>query len=163
MPGQAHVHEPRGSAPRERDHRGGDHPVPSRTRQLSPPSPRVLQRQAAGGQGVALAEGAFLLRERPRGRQGPRGDPVPPRALLRLWACARKRPSLAFEALVFAYGASLRIVSWVVQGSAGVLGDAADRRIEFPLVYYLAIFRYLLLGYWALRGCCSWVYLVLES
>ena len=23
------------------------------------------------------------------GRQGPRGDPVPPRALLRLWACAR--------------------------------------------------------------------------
>ena len=54
--------EPRGSAPRERDHRGGDHPVPSRTRQLSPPSPRVLQREAAGGQGVALAEGAFLLR-----------------------------------------------------------------------------------------------------
>ena len=52
--------EPRGSAPRERDHRGGDHPVPSRTRQLSPPSPRVLQREAAGGQGVALAEGAFL-------------------------------------------------------------------------------------------------------
>ena len=98
------------------------------------------------------------------GRQGPRGDPVPPRALLRLWGmCARKRPSPAFEALVFAYGASLRIVSWVVQGSAGVLGDAADRRVEFPLVYYLAIFRYLLLGYWALGGCCSWVYLVLES
>ena len=59
---QAPDHEPRGSAPRERDHRGGDHPVPSRTRQLSPPSPRVLQRQAAGGQGVALAEGAFLMR-----------------------------------------------------------------------------------------------------
>lgn len=57
---QARIHEPRGSAPRERDHRGGDHPVPSRTRQLSPPSPRVLQREAAGGQGVALAEGAFL-------------------------------------------------------------------------------------------------------
>uniref|UniRef100_UPI0026DFB53B hypothetical protein n=1 Tax=uncultured Senegalimassilia sp. TaxID=1714350 RepID=UPI0026DFB53B len=64
---------------------------------------------------------------------------------------------------IFAYGASLCIVSWVVQGSAGVLGDAADRRVEFPLVYYLAIFRYLLLGYWALGGCCSWVYLVLES
>ena len=47
------------------------------------------------------------------GRQGPRGDPVPPRALLRPGAsmCARKRLSLAFEALVFAYGASLRIVS----------------------------------------------------
>ena len=65
---QARIHEPRGSAPRERDHRGGDHPVPSRTRQLSPPSPRVLQRKAAGGQGVALAEGAFLLR-----REGPAG------------------------------------------------------------------------------------------
>ena len=61
--------EPRGSAPRERDHRGGDHPVPSRTRQLSPPSPRVLQREAAGGQGVALAEGAFLMRT----ARGPRG------------------------------------------------------------------------------------------
>ena len=66
---QAPYHEPRGSAPRERDHRGGDHPVPSRTRQLSPPSPRVLQLKAAGGQGVALAEGAFLCarRERPAG------------------------------------------------------------------------------------------------
>ena len=64
---QARISEPRGSAPRERDHRGGDHPVPSRTRQLSPPSPRVLQRQAAGGQGVALAEGAFLMRARASG------------------------------------------------------------------------------------------------
>ena len=66
---QARILEPRGSAPRERDHRGGDHPVPSRTRQLSPPSPRVLQREAAGGQGVALAEGAFLM----RAARGPRG------------------------------------------------------------------------------------------
>ena len=61
--------EPRGSAPRERDHRGGDHPVPSRTRQLSPPSPRVLQRKAAGGQGVALAEGAFRFARRGRRRR----------------------------------------------------------------------------------------------
>ena len=60
----SNTEEPRGSAPRERDHRGGDHPVPSRTRQLSPPSPRVLQRKAAGGQGVALAEGAFLYARR---------------------------------------------------------------------------------------------------
>ena len=59
-PGRLHIMSRGGSAPRERDHRGGDHPVPSRTRQLSPPSPRVLQRKAAGGQGVALAEGAFL-------------------------------------------------------------------------------------------------------
>ena len=74
---QAPYHEPRGSAPRERDHRGGDHPVPSRTRQLSPPSPRVLQRQAAGGQGVALAEGAFLMRAArgPRGRSPLRASP----------------------------------------------------------------------------------------
>ena len=68
---QARIPEPRGSAPRERDHRGGDHPVPSRTRQLSPPSPRVLQREAAGGQGVALTEGAFLM----RAGRGPRGGP----------------------------------------------------------------------------------------
>ena len=68
------IEKPRGSAPRERDHRGGDHPVPSRTRQLSPPSPRVLQREAAGGQGVALAEGAFLWRrERPAGGLPPAG------------------------------------------------------------------------------------------
>ena len=81
MPGQAHIHEPRGSAPRERDHRGGDHPVPSRTRQLSPPSPRVLQRKAAGGQGVALAEGAFLCAraaERPAGPAGGSGPPAGP-------------------------------------------------------------------------------------
>lgn len=98
VPGQAHIHEPRGSAPRERDHRGGDHPVPSRTRQLSPPSPRVLQRQAAGGQGVALAEGAFLFaRERPRRPAGPAGGSSPPRALLR-------------------YGASMRAGSFCVRG-----------------------------------------------
>ena len=78
MPGQAHIHEPRGSAPRERDHRGGDHPVPSRTRQLSPPSPRVLQRKAAGGQGVALAEGAFLYAPGEA-----RGGMLPLRAFLR--------------------------------------------------------------------------------
>lgn len=84
---QARIPEPRGSAPRERDHRGGDHPVPSRTRQLSPPSPRVLQREAAGGQGVALAEGAFLYacacpgrRARRMRREGPAGG-LPPAGL----------------------------------------------------------------------------------
>ena len=76
---QARISEPRGSAPRERDHRGGDHPVPSRTRQLSPPSPRVLQRQAAGGQGVALAEGAFL--SAPREARGG-GSPCGPLCVL---------------------------------------------------------------------------------
>ena len=96
VPGQAHNHEPRGSAPRERDHRGGDHPVPSRTRQLSPPSPRVLQRKAAGGQGVALAEGAFLLRAGGRGgRQGPRGTGSPRGPFLRFRARARANDPLS--------------------------------------------------------------------
>ncbi len=91
---QAPYHEPRGSAPRERDHRGGDHPVPSRTRQLSPPSPRVLQRQAAGGQGVALAEGAFRFARRggvaapdvriARAGRGPQGD-RPPAGFSAFW------------------------------------------------------------------------------
>ena len=36
----------------ERDHRGGDHPIP-----LSPLSPKVLQRRAGGGRGVALMQG----------------------------------------------------------------------------------------------------------
>ena len=90
------IEKPRGSAPRERDHRGGDHPVPSRTRQLSPPSPRVLQRQAAGGQGVALAEGAFLMRapRAPRAAcaacagRGPRGR-SPLRASLYFEGCLK--------------------------------------------------------------------------
>ena len=80
--------EPRGSAPRERDHRGGDHPVPSRTRQLSPPSPRVLQREAAGGQGVALAEGAFLSAPREA-----RGGMLPLRASLRFGPGPRRGPA----------------------------------------------------------------------
>ena len=50
----------RGSASRERNHGVGDHPIPFRTRQLSPTSPKVLRRQAAGGQVVPLAGGAFL-------------------------------------------------------------------------------------------------------
>ena len=85
VPGRLEYLEPRGSAPRERDHRGGDHPVPSRTRQLSPPSPRVLQRKAAGGQGVALAEGAFLFaRDASRAAcaEGPQGG-FPLRAFTR--------------------------------------------------------------------------------
>lgn len=49
------------SALHERDHRGGDHPIPFRTRQLSPTSPKVLRRQAAGGQVVPLAGGAFCV------------------------------------------------------------------------------------------------------
>ena len=65
-----------GSIPHGRDHGGGDHPAPFRTRQLSPPSPRVLRREAAGGQDVAPMEDAFLS-------QGP-GGAVAPGALPRL-------------------------------------------------------------------------------
>lgn len=105
------IERPRGSAPRERDHRGGDHPVPSRTRQLSPPSPRVLQREAAGGQGVALAEGAFLClrgsaREEMRGGaphapgEARRGIPCGPfcvsgRSWRRARRCSRSRHPFA--------------------------------------------------------------------
>ena len=72
------IQEPRGSAPRERDHGGGDHPVPFRTRKLSPPSPRVLQRQAAGRVGRRARGGRFSLfraahRARPTSRRVPRG------------------------------------------------------------------------------------------
>ncbi len=101
--------EPRGSAPRERDHRGGDHPVPSRTRQLSPPSPRVLQRKAAGGQGVALAEGAFLSAPR-EARRGmlPLRAPFAPwaagprirhlrRLRLSVWPSSRRRCGVRAE------------------------------------------------------------------
>ena len=57
-----------GSIPHGRDHGGGDHPAPFRTRQLSPPSPRVLRRKAAGGQDVAPMEDAFLFAGPPAGR-----------------------------------------------------------------------------------------------
>ena len=61
-----------GSASRERNHGVGDHPIPFRTRQLSPTSPKVLRREAAGGQVVPLAGGAFLRLTRPNGM----GEPV---------------------------------------------------------------------------------------
>ena len=58
-----------GSARRERNLGAGDHPIPFRTRKLSPASPRVLRRKAAGGQGVPLTARA------PDGahRRGPAG------------------------------------------------------------------------------------------
>ena len=48
-----------GSIPHERNHGAGDHPIPSRTRQLSPASPKVLRRKVAGGQGVPLMGDGF--------------------------------------------------------------------------------------------------------
>lgn len=67
----------RGSASRERNHGVGDHPIPFRTRQLSPTSPKVLRRQAAGGQVVPLAGGAFLRSGRPDGTAGPADAAAP--------------------------------------------------------------------------------------
>ena len=67
----------RGSASRERNHGVGDHPIPFRTRQLSPTSPKVLRRQAAGGQVVPLAGGAFLRSGRPGGTAGPADAAAP--------------------------------------------------------------------------------------
>ena len=67
----------RGSASRERNHGVGDHPIPFRTRQLSPTSPKVLRRQAAGGQVVPLAGGAFLCSGRPDGTAGPADAAAP--------------------------------------------------------------------------------------
>ena len=119
VPGQAHIHEPRGSAPRERDHRGGDHPVPSRTRQLSPPSPRVLQRQAAGGQGVALAEGAFLCARAAAEAGRARGGIRSPRGPFCVLGHVRAGPFCARAPS--ALGGLLRAGSFCVRGSVSCI------------------------------------------
>ena len=111
VPGQARIHEPRGSAPRERDHRGGDHPVPSRTRQLSPPSPRVLQRQAAGGQGVALAEGAFLCARAAAEAGRARGGIVSPAGPCCVYGASMRAACSAFRGRLL-----LRAGSFCVRG-----------------------------------------------
>ena len=68
-----------GSIPHERNHGAGDHPIPSRTRQLSPASPKVLRRQVAGGQGVPLmgdGSGPAAGPGRPRIRRGSGAFPL---------------------------------------------------------------------------------------
>lgn len=121
------IERPRGSAPRERDHRGGDHPVPSRTRQLSPPSPRVLQRKAAGGQGVALAEGAFLYA--PRGAR--RGCPLAGLSVLR--ARTASGPC-AFAVPSAAHRRRTRRIAWeAVEGPLRSRArSTADGRVSCP-------------------------------
>lgn len=127
---QARISEPRGSAPRERDHRGGDHPVPSRTRQLSPPSPRVLQREAAGGQGVALAEGAFLYAP-----GGARRGCCPCGPFLRSAKVAESPAALRALPVPFCAAGSLagRAYSWTAP-LAGFLSLCAASRFSFLLV-----------------------------
>ena len=121
----SNTREPRGSAPRERDHRGGDHPVPSRTRQLSPPSPRVLQRKAAGGQGVALAEGAFRFA---RGA----ASPLRPRA----WnSSGEARRGMLPPAGLFAFrGCSLRCGGLRLCGAKRPASPKGPRRIAWDVV-----------------------------
>ena len=124
------IERPRGSAPRERDHRGGDHPVPSRTRQLSPPSPRVLQREAAGGQGVALAEGAFLYAP----GEARRGC-CPCGLFLRSAKVAESPAALRALPVPFCAAGSLagRAYSWTAP-LAGFLSLCAASRFNFLLV-----------------------------
>ena len=156
VPGQAHIHEPRGSAPRERDHRGGDHPVPSRTRQLSPPSPRVLQREAAGGQGVALAEGAFLYA--PIGRRPPTGrrPPRPGRArgaaratplVGRRGAARRHRKSSCVVAAQRIELGSARVVACALQEASGL------RRFSCESSLWLGGVRDAVISCWRLPWC----------
>ena len=54
------------SALRERDHGGGDRPVPFRTRKLSPPSPRVLRPRPREGR-TSRSRRALPRRGAPRG------------------------------------------------------------------------------------------------
>ena len=84
----------RGSASRERNHGVGGHPIPFRTRQLSPTSPKVLRREAAGGQVVPLAGGAFLRLTRPNGMDEPADAARPCRISYSplFWLGAARRP-----------------------------------------------------------------------
>ena len=50
----------------ERNHGAGDHPIPFRTRQLSPASPKVLWRKAMGDQDVPLTQDAYFVFRRLR-------------------------------------------------------------------------------------------------
>lgn len=115
----------RGSASRERNHGVGDHPIPFRTRQLSPTSPKVLRRQAAGGQVVPLAGGAFLRSGPPGGTAGPADAAAP--------AGARPRP--LFGARRGAEAARPR--GGAIPGACRTLADFPGRTCATKLYYYL--------------------------
>ena len=75
---------------------GEVHPVPFRTRKLSPPAPMVLRSQSVGEQDAADQQGAFSCRETSGAREGPflRSRLLLP-GIVPIW-CARPRqhPSL---------------------------------------------------------------------
>ena len=66
---------------------GEAHPVPSRTRKLSPLAPMVLRRKSVGEQGAAVHQGAFS--STCTGRRGPRADTHAGASFL----CARAGPA----------------------------------------------------------------------
>ena len=115
----------RGSASRERNHGVGDHPIPFRTRQLSPTSPKVLRRQAAGGQVVPLAGGAFLRSGRPDGTAEP-ADAAAPTGI---------RPRPLFGARRGAEAAWPR--GGAIPGACRTLADFLGRTCATKLYYYL--------------------------
>ena len=80
-----------GSIPHERNHGAGDHPIPFRTRQLSPASPKVLRRQVAGGQGVPLMGDGFG----PAAGPGKAPDPTGSGAFPHIGALYRRGDRLA--------------------------------------------------------------------
>ena len=119
------AHRCRGSASRERNHGVGDHPIPFRTRQLSPTSPKVLRRQAAGGQVVPLAGGAFLRSGRPDGTAGPADAAAP----------TGTRPCPLFGARRGAEAAWPR--GGAIPGACRILADFLGRTCATKLYYYL--------------------------
>ena len=93
----------------ERGHGGGDHPVPFRTRQLSPPSPDVLRGKPVGGRAAALAQRARAMRPgAPKAPPcaGPFSFPGP-----RAPAYRRPRPRAGPSAFPFRIGASLFLIA----------------------------------------------------
>ena len=120
--------QPRGSAPRERDHGGGDHPVPFRTRQLSPPSPRVL-RSSPWEARESRSRRALVLcaRGTARGRREARRGDRPLRASSRFAAAAGMRPRPRMHD---ASGAFLRLGGRSVPGAVRPPGAGLSELIE---------------------------------
>ena len=103
VPGQAHIHEPRGSAPRERDHRGGDRPGPIPNPAVKPafaestaaPGCGRAGRRARGGRFSSCARAAAEAGRARGGIRSPRGPFLGFRACARGLFCVPGSPSLA--------------------------------------------------------------------
>ena len=83
-----------GTAPCERDHGEGDHPTPSRTRQLSPSSPKVLRFRPWEDR-TSRSQGAFSMPERDtRPRSGPFFVPGPRQGPFQLRGASARPPGI---------------------------------------------------------------------